>query len=39
MGTIEQADLDIILDEILKEVTTPSLVIPANFGVAYPKFL
>lgn len=39
MGTIEQADLDIILDEILNEVTTPSLVIPANFGVAYPKFL
>ena len=36
-GTIEQANLDIILDEILNEVTTPSLVIPANFGVAYPK--
>lgn len=38
-GTIEQADLYIILDEILNEVTTPSLVIPANFGVAYPKIL
>lgn len=38
-GTIEQADLDIILDEILNEVTTPSLVIPANFGVAYPKIV
>ena len=38
-GTIEQADLDIILNEILNEVTTPSLVIPANFGVAYPKIV
>lgn len=38
-GTIEQADLDIILNEILNEVTTTSLVIPANFGVAYPKIV
>ena len=37
-GTIEQEDLDIILDEILNEVTTPSLVIPANFGWLIQKF-
>ena len=38
-GAIEQEDLDIILDEILNEVATPTLVIPANFWVAYPKIV
>lgn len=36
-GTIEETDLDFILDEILNGVSRPSLTIPENFGVAYPK--